>query len=141
MPVDPYGRTKAKRLQMPAWKTYRALEMRSNPTRAEDRMWFLLKQAKLGYKWRRQRPMFGYIVDFWCFAAQVIVEIDGPSHEDRRHIDQRRDNQFAARGILTIRVSNDEVFRAPGDVISCIKSSCEQRIAERSWLNNKTSVR
>ena len=59
-----------------------ARDLRNNPTKAENRMWYdvLSDQRFLGYKFTRQRPIDQYIVDFFCKELLLIIEIDGKSH-------------------------------------------------------------
>ena len=52
---------------------------------AELRIWVRLRGRRLdGWKFRRQQPIDEYYVDFYCAAAKLVVEIDGPSHQDER---------------------------------------------------------
>ena len=54
--------------------------LRKNPTVAEKKLWSLIRKRQLnGYKFRRQTPLCNFIVDFVCFDAKLIVELDGPS--------------------------------------------------------------
>jgi very-short-patch-repair endonuclease len=59
-----------------------ARQMRHAPTRAERRLWSCLRGHRLsGFKFRRQHPIDRFIVDFTCPAARLVIEVDGPSHE------------------------------------------------------------
>lgn len=88
-----------------------ARAMRREPTDAEPRLWQALKARQLeGSKFRRQVPLKGYIVDFVCFEARLIVEVDGSQHADSA-ADRVRDDAFAAGGFRTIRFWNDDVLR------------------------------
>jgi very-short-patch-repair endonuclease len=52
--------------------------MRADSTRAENLLWQTLRGSKLeGLKFKRQVPLDGYILDFVCFEAKLIVEVDG----------------------------------------------------------------
>jgi len=67
--------------------TERARELRREMTALETIVWFELKGKKLdGYKFRRQAPIGPYIADFYCPAARLVVEIDGPVHNDRQAV-------------------------------------------------------
>src|SRR5690606_19028395 len=60
-----------------------AKHMRKNPTDAERQMWLLLKDRRFtDFKFRRQVPIGPYIADFVCYAARVIIELDGSQHID-----------------------------------------------------------
>src|ERR1041384_6086015 len=60
-----------------------ARQMRKEPTDAEKRMWRLLRDRQLGqFKFRRQYPVSGYIIDFFCARCRLGVELDGGQHND-----------------------------------------------------------
>jgi len=70
-----------------------AKQMRGVPTDAERKLWSLLRRGKLGgYRFRRQVPIGGYIVDFCCIPAGLGVEADGGQHSDdlAKQYDQQR---------------------------------------------------
>jgi very-short-patch-repair endonuclease len=82
--------------------------MRRAPTELEKRLWRHLSHSQLGgFKFRRQAVLEPYIVDFFCPAKALIVEIDGETHVSAE--DARRDASLAVRGFTTIRFTNDEV--------------------------------
>lgn len=88
-----------------------ARAMRLDATDAERRLWQALKAKQLaGFKFHRQVPVDGYILDFVCFEARVIVEVDGSQHAEST-ADIRRDAHFRAHGFRIIRLWNDEVLR------------------------------
>src|SRR5688500_5918520 len=63
----------------------RAREMRSHPIDVERDLWSRLRSRKLsGLKFRRQQPMGGYIADFVCLEARLIIEIGGKQHQGDR---------------------------------------------------------
>jgi very-short-patch-repair endonuclease len=66
----------------PTWRLRGfARVMRHEPTDGERRLWSRLRDRRLnGYKFRRQVPIEGFIVDFYCMEAKLIVEIDGSQH-------------------------------------------------------------
>jgi very-short-patch-repair endonuclease len=62
----------------------RAREFRRNPTPAEQLLWNFLRCRDLdGFKFRRQVVIGPFIVDFYCPAKQLVIEIDGLSHADQ----------------------------------------------------------
>jgi very-short-patch-repair endonuclease len=80
--------------------------MRRHLTPPEARLWRCLKGAKLsGLKFRRQHPIGPYILDFYCVAAKVAVEVDGAVHDqpDRIAHDLRRTAWLAVRGVRVLR--------------------------------------
>lgn len=81
-------------------------------TRAEIILWSRLREKKInGYKFRRQQPLYDYIVDFYCHDIKLIIEVDGEMHsllENKKH-DSKRDNILKLNGYHIIRLSNLEV--------------------------------
>jgi len=91
-----------------------ASRLRKNLTPAEKYLWRLLRSRKLkGHKFRRQHPIGGYIVDFYCHAAGLIIEVDGKIHEttENKMYDDERTKILEANGLKVIRFSNDDVLR------------------------------
>jgi len=89
--------------------TYRrAARMRRQMTPPEARLWTALKGGRLnGHKFRRQHPAGPYILDFYCAAARLCVEVDGSHHDlpDQLRHDQARDAWLASQGIRVHRVA------------------------------------
>ncbi len=100
-----------------------AKSMRNNPTESEAILWQAIRKRKLGYKFHRQALMYGWIIDFYCPAKMLLIEIDGEYHNKRRQriADWYRDKKLKARGFKTIRFKNDEVLNHLLDVIKRIK--------------------
>jgi len=106
---------------MPKWKIAKAISMRKNPTHAEKEMWFWLRARKFhGIKFRRQVPMLGFIVDFYCPARRLIIEIDGSSHDNKKIYDMKRDKIFRDLGFIVIHFTNTEVFTSLSSVLEKI---------------------
>jgi len=79
------------RHQPPALHRQRARQMRMDSTRPEAKLWDALRGRQLeGFKFRRQVPLKGYILDFVCFERKLIVEVDGWQHADSPHDRRRR---------------------------------------------------
>jgi very-short-patch-repair endonuclease len=103
LPFTPYNKS----------LTILARENRKNPTDAEQQMWqHLLRMRQfIGYKFLRQKPIGGYILDFYCAALQLGIEIDGDSHAEREEYDTERTRFLNACGIKILRYSNDDVLQ------------------------------
>ncbi|WP_448602323.1 endonuclease domain-containing protein [Thermoleptolyngbya sp.] len=89
----------------------KAKEMRQNPTPAEKKLWRdCLSQFPL--RVLRQRPIDRFIVDFYCAALKLVIEVDGESHftEDGKEYDEARSHILAGYGLTVIRFTNDEVL-------------------------------
>ena len=103
----------------------RAKELRSNMTPAEKILWEKLRHNRLnGLQFRRQQIIDGYIVDFYCHARALVVEVDGDIHDLQKDYDQERENHLMARGFSIVRVSNDDVKKNLNAVIQRISESC-----------------
>jgi very-short-patch-repair endonuclease len=88
----------------------KARQLRRLATRAEQLLWLTLRNRALdGFKFRRQHPVDPYIADFACPAQNLIVELDGPSHDLDYRRDQRRDAWLASLGSRVLRIPNEEV--------------------------------
>lgn len=87
-------------------------QLRKQMTPEELRLWYLLRGRRFyGYKFRRQMPVGTYIVDFACFKAKLIVELDGGQHQEKEAYDLRRTTFLNANGWDVLRFRNNE-FRA-----------------------------
>ena len=83
--------------------TERARRLRADETDAEARLWSNLRARRCnGWKFKRQVPVEGYIADFLCAYAKLIVELDGSQHADRAY-DRARDAKLVAAGYRVLR--------------------------------------
>lgn len=105
-----------------------ARNMRNDPTRAEFILWQKLRCRRLGVKFRRQKPLDGYILDFYCHPLKLGIEVDGNGHDPLR--DQWRDSILALRGVFVIRFTNEEVLRRGLEVIEKITTVIAARRGE-----------
>lgn len=87
----------------------RAREFRRKLTPPEARLWVALRQNKTGLRFRRQHPIGPYILDFYCDAAKLAVEVDGEGHLGRVDHDERRDRWLRDQGVRTLRIRAVEV--------------------------------
>lgn len=94
---------------------------------SELHLWARLSRKALGYRFRRQVVLYGWIADFWCPAAKLVVEVDGPSHEGQEAKDARRDAHLLSHGICTLRYSVQDVYNATDLVIAEISRCVEGR--------------
>lgn len=106
----------------------RCRDLRKNQTSAEGLLWSLLRDRQLnGLKFRRQHPMGGYILDFYCHEAQLAVELDGSGHleaEQARH-DEQRTKDLEALGVRVLRMWNHEVLSDPQSALLAILAAVE----------------
>jgi very-short-patch-repair endonuclease len=98
--------------------------LRQEMTPAEARLWSLLKGKRLdGRKFRRQQSLGPYIVDFYCSAESLVIELDGEVHNDsmRREYDAGRQEYLQDLGLKVIRFENRQVFEDMENVIAGIR--------------------
>jgi very-short-patch-repair endonuclease len=87
-----------------------ARTLRKHPTPAEDSLWQRLRGSHLhGAKFRRQVPFDRFVVDFYCYAAKLVVEIDGAQHEWFADYDEGRTEILERLGVRVLRFTNAEV--------------------------------
>ena len=100
-----------------------ARALRRHPTRAEDILWTQLRGSRFeGAKFRRQVPIDRYVVDFYCHAAKLVVELDGKQHEWFADSDSGRTEILERLGIRVIRFTNDEVCNDLDAVLARIRA-------------------
>src|SRR5205085_3039002 len=79
-------------------------------TDAERKLWYALRDRRFAEtKFRRQVPIGPFIADFICYAARLVVEVDGGQHADSVS-DLRRDRWLAANGFRVLRFWNNDVL-------------------------------
>jgi len=86
-----------------------AREQRRAPSKAEKMLWQELRGGKLGVKFRRQHPFGQFVLDFYCDEARLVVEVDGPLHEQQEEYDDWRDRQLLAQGLWVLRFRTGEI--------------------------------
>ena len=108
-------------------KVQRMKELRQNMTGAEAALWEQLRRNHLqGFHFRRQQIIDGYIVDFYCHASAVVVEVDGEIHEQQVEDDAHRDRVLKERGLRVLRFSNQAVLENLSDVLRQIAMACQE---------------
>ena len=99
--------------------------LRRSMTPAENRLWERLRKNQLkGFHFRRQQIIAGFIVDFYCHKASLIVELDGGVHEKNKESDFQREAILKEMGFRIIRFKNEEVIDKIEEVISEIEGWC-----------------
>jgi very-short-patch-repair endonuclease len=100
-----------------------ARNLRQRQTSAETLLWELLRGEQLnGLKFRRQHPIRGtsYIADFYCHEASLVVELDGPIHDQQRSVDALRQADIEALGLRVLRFTNQQVIEQTEMVLQSI---------------------
>ena len=101
-----------------------ARTLRRNATGAERRLWQGLRRKQVeGFRFRRQVILGGFIADFACFEARVVVEVDGATHSADEEIirDGARSAALAAEGFDILRFTNEDVYRNLDGVLETIR--------------------
>ena len=110
----------------------RARELRSSMTDAETVLWTQIRRRQLlEFQFLRQRPIGGYIVDFYCPALKLIVEIDGESHlsKDAQQYDNECTVYFESLNLHVHRFTNNDVYTNIEGVITQLKSVCKAQLS------------
>jgi very-short-patch-repair endonuclease len=111
--IDPKTRTRAKKL-------------RTELTKAEARMWNMLRDFReRGARFRRETPIGPYIADFAWLSARIVIEVDGDNHEtsDGRKHDSQRDWFLQTQGFTILRFDNAQVIDGPDYVFLTIEQA------------------
>ena len=100
-------------------KLERARELRREMTPAEKILWQELRGNKLGVHFRRQQVIAGFIVDFYCHKAGLVIELDGSVHEEdeQKESDTRREKALTELGLRTVRFGNEDVLMGMSQVV------------------------
>ena len=106
-------------------------QLRSNGTPAEGSMWNILKAKKVGgLQFRRQYSVGHYILDFYCPALKLAIELDGNYHyntANSEHDLDREEDLLMNYGIQTIRFENKAVFEQPQAIVNSILEVLEEK--------------
>ncbi len=99
----------------------KARALRAQMTDAETLMWQQLRGRRFqGFKFRRQRPLGPYILDFVCLEAGLVIEIDGGQHAEQLAYDQARTALIESHQLTVIRFWNHEVMNDTAAVLENI---------------------
>ena len=107
-----------------------AAKLRQAPADVERKMWSLLRAKRLGnLRFRRQQPIGPYVVDFYCSAAKLIVELDGSQHGERDRVlyDDARTTWLNERGYRVLRIWNGELLKDPDGVLEFIYRAATEK--------------
>ncbi len=106
----------------------RARELRQEMTPAEAILWDHVRNRKLaGFKFRRQHPVDRFIVDFYCAACQLVVEIDGDIHDLQQERDAVRTEALEQHGYRVVRFHNEQVLNDLETVLAALEAACLSR--------------
>ena len=90
----------------------KARDLRVASTDVERLLWTYLRGRRLrNFKFRRQQPIAGYIVDFVCVETRLVIELDGGQHSEHSAYDDHRSAILEKSGFRVLRFWNDEVLK------------------------------
>src|SRR5688572_32523243 len=104
--------------------TERARQLGQSQTLAEELTWNLLRDRKaFGLKFRRQQPLGGYIVDFYCHKLRLIIELDGEVHSQPSRVkrDARRKASLERLGCRVLCVPNGLLLQDPDAFLTKVR--------------------
>ena len=99
-------------------------------TLAESRLWDRLRRGAIGASIRRQHPIGPFVADFYCHAARLVIEVDGPVHDTTVERDARRHALMIAHDLEVIRFANDQVLTETDAVLDVLARVIERRTTE-----------
>jgi very-short-patch-repair endonuclease len=103
-------------------KLHRARELRRDMTPAEKLLWQEVRAKKLGVHFRRQQIIAGFIGDFYCHKAALVIEVDGDIHDLQQEEDARREKVLGEMGLTMVRFRNEDVIQDLPTVVGRIRN-------------------
>lgn len=95
-----------------------AARFQRNQTDAEQMLWGRIRDGQIkGWKFRRQHPIGGSIVDFCCLEGMLIIELEGEQHPEQKIADEACINYSTTLGFRVLRFCNDDVLTKTDDVV------------------------
>jgi very-short-patch-repair endonuclease len=96
-------------------------------TAPERILWKVLRRNGIdGFHFRRQQAISGYVVDFYCEAGKLAIELDGGVHQEQWKYDEARDKAISGMGIRVLRISNEAMLDSEA-VIDHIRKALRSR--------------
>lgn len=109
----------------------RARNLRNNSTKAEIKIWVdLLRNRQTGFQFYRQKPLYHFIVDFYCPKLKLVIEIDGGSHNEKIEYDRIRTELLNVFDLEVIRYTNEDILKN----INGVRNNLMEKIKNKSPL-------
>jgi len=122
-----------------------AKTLRRNLTDAEQKLWYHLRAHRfMGRKFKRQKPLGRYVVDFICLEEKLIIELDGGQHSENLEYDHERDSWLRSQGYTVLRFWNNELMNETESVLERIRLALFSEAISSETLSpgpSPTSVR
>ncbi len=119
--------------------TGRARSLRYQSTDVERKLWYRLRNRQIaGFKFRRQHPIAGYVLDFACEELRLGIELDGGQHNTPEAIekDALRTARLQREGWRILRFWNHDIMENMDGVLQVIMEALEERSDARPLTQN-----
>lgn len=103
----------------------------------QRRSWSVIRQRALGWRFRREFPIDPFILDFYCPALRLAIEVDGTQHAARSKRDAQRDEALRQFGIVTIRFRTLDVIENLEGVYARLERLCRERAEMLGCLEDR----
>ncbi|MCR5041404.1 MAG: DUF559 domain-containing protein [Clostridia bacterium] len=109
----------------------RAKDLRKQATPQENHLWYDYL-SDYPVRFQRQKTIGGYIVDFYCHAAKLVIEVDGIQHtsDEAKAYDSKRTRFLEGLGLSVLRFSNDEILETFSSACETINRTVQEKIGE-----------
>ena len=113
-----------------------AKSLRRNLTDAEHKLWYHLRAHRfMGRKFKRQKPIGRYVVDFVCLEEKLIIELDGGQHSENVGYDHVRDSWLRSEGYTVLRFWNNELMNEMEGVLEQIRLALSNEAVSAETLS------
>jgi len=115
-----------------------AKRLRRTMTFEERTLWRVIRNNALaGLHFRRQQVIAGFIVDFYCASARLVIEVDGPVHIDRKDYDAERDQALSELGIRILRLRNALIRENTAMALDRVAKEAEHALLREPELESR----
>ena len=105
----------------------RSRNLRNKSTLGEIILWKHLRARQMrGFQFNRQKPLGRFIADFYCKPLNLVIEVDGRSHEGREEYDRKRDIDLKKLGLTILRFADRDVRKNIREVLKVIEGWIER---------------
>lgn len=122
-----------------------AKSLRRTMTDAEQKLWYHLRAHRfMGRKFKRQKPLGHYVVDFVCLEEKLVIELDGGQHAENVEYDKERDAWLHSEGYKVLRFWNNQLMNETDSVLEQIRLALSSEATDFKTLSpgrSPTSVR
>ncbi len=115
----------------------KAKELRKRMTQSEKTLWVYLRKGQLnGFHFRKQHPYNIYILDFYCFEANLAIEVDGKIHLNQIEYDLEKTRFLESSGLKVLRILNEDIEMRLEWVLEIINTSLQRNPASKVQTNH-----